>query len=54
VKPAFQARLSRRILTQAGGEDIAHDDLVHLCGLDSSPAYRLPDHTRTQIHSGKE
>ena len=53
VKPAFQPRLSRRILTQPGGEDIAHDDLVHLCRLDSSPAYHLPDHNRAQIDSGK-
>ena len=43
--------LTRWILTQARGDDIAHDALVDLIGIEPRAAQGFTHHQRTQLHS---
>ena len=48
-----EGRLPRGILSQSGGDDIAHDALVHLRGIDLRPDHRFPHHERAQLQGEK-
>ena len=39
--PPIDCGLSRGILTESGGDDVAHDALVDLCGIDAGALHRL-------------
>ena len=48
---AEDCRLARRILSQPGGEDIAHDALVDLIGVQSGALHGFAHHDRTELRS---
>jgi uncharacterized protein len=45
--------LARGVLSQSRGDDIAHDALVHLIGIESRAVHDFTNHQRTQLHSRK-
>jgi hypothetical protein len=45
--------LTRWILSQTRGDDIAHDALVHLVGMESRAAQGFTHHQGTELHGRK-
>ena len=48
---AAQRRLARRILSEAGRDDVAHDAFVDDRGVDAGPAHRLGDDERAKLRA---
>src|SRR6266849_35624 len=47
---AIERRLPRRVLSQTGGDHVAHDALIHLLGIDLCPIHRFAHCNRTELH----
>ena len=50
---AAQGRLARRILSESGGDNVAHDAFVHAVGIDAGALHRLAHDDGAQLRRGE-
>ena len=52
-QPASQRRLPRRVLSEAGADDVAHDAFVDDAGVDTGAAHGFGDDQRAELGRGQ-